>query len=118
MTELPTEAKAVIIGGGVVGCSVAYHLVKLGWRDVVVLERKRLTSGTTWHAAGLIGQLRTTLNLTKLAQYSAELYRGLEAKSMYLVHSCSSPQACIPSQFSGRGGLSMIRQAGQRRRCG
>jgi glycine/D-amino acid oxidase-like deaminating enzyme len=81
MTELPTEAKAVIIGGGVVGCSVAYHLVKLGWRDVVVLERKRLTSGTTWHAAGPIGQLRATVNLTKLAQYSAELYSGLEAET-------------------------------------
>ena len=81
MTELPTEARAVIIGGGVVGCSVAYHLVKLGWRDVVVLERKRLTSGTTWHAAGLIGQLRATVNLTKLAQYSAELYSGLEAET-------------------------------------
>ena len=81
MTGLPTEARAVIIGGGVVGCSVAYHLVKLGWTDVVVLERKRLTSGTTWHAAGLIGQLRATLNLTTLAQYSAELYSGLEAET-------------------------------------
>jgi 4-methylaminobutanoate oxidase (formaldehyde-forming) len=81
MSKLPTEAKAVIIGGGVVGCSVAYHLAKLGWTDVVLLERKRLTSGTTWHAAGLIGQLRATLNLTKLAKYSAELYDGLEAET-------------------------------------
>jgi 4-methylaminobutanoate oxidase (formaldehyde-forming) len=71
----------VIIGGGVVGCSVAYHLAKLGWRDVVLLERKQLTSGTTWHAAGLIGQLRATLNLTKLAKYSAELYGALEAET-------------------------------------
>ncbi|PZN13932.1 MAG: FAD-dependent oxidoreductase, partial [Proteobacteria bacterium] len=77
----PSEAKAVIIGGGVVGCSVAYHLAKLGWKDVILVERKRLTSGTTWHAAGLIGQLRATLNLTKLAKYSAELYLGLEAET-------------------------------------
>src|SRR5579863_6529783 len=78
---IPRKARAVIIGGGVVGCSVAYHLAKLGWRDVVLLERKQLTSGTTWHAAGLIGQLRATLNLTRLAKYSAELYRGLEAET-------------------------------------
>lgn len=78
---LPAEAKAIIVGGGVVGCSVAYHLAKLGWQDVILLERKRLTSGTTWHAAGLIGQLRATLNLTKLAKYSAELYLGLEAET-------------------------------------
>ena len=78
---LPRSARAVIIGGGVVGCSVAYHLAKLGWGDVVLLERKQLTSGTTWHAAGLIGQLRATLNLTRLAKYSAELYRGLEAET-------------------------------------
>ncbi|MEC3860845.1 FAD-dependent oxidoreductase [Mesobacterium sp. TK19101] len=81
MTTLPTHARAVIIGGGVVGCSVAYHLAKLGWTDVVLLERKRLTSGTTWHAAGLIGQLRASSNMTKLARYSAELYTGLEAET-------------------------------------
>jgi 4-methylaminobutanoate oxidase (formaldehyde-forming) len=79
--ELPSDARAVIIGGGVIGCSVAYHLAKLGWRDVVLLERGRLTCGTTWHAAGLIGQLRATLNLTRLAKYSAELYLGLEAET-------------------------------------
>jgi 4-methylaminobutanoate oxidase (formaldehyde-forming) len=81
MTELPHQAQAVIIGGGVVGCSVAYHLAKLGWRDVVLLERKQLTSGTTWHAAGLIGQLRATANMTKLARYGAELYAKLEAET-------------------------------------
>ncbi|MFM2356172.1 MAG: hypothetical protein RLZZ528_1908 [Pseudomonadota bacterium] len=81
MSSLPTHARVVIIGGGVVGCSVAYHLTKLGWTDVVLLERKQLTSGTTWHAAGLIGQLRATANLTKLAKYSAELYGGLEAET-------------------------------------
>ncbi|WP_420858045.1 GcvT family protein [Marivivens marinus] len=78
---LPTNARVVIIGGGVVGCSVAYHLTKLGWTDVVLLERKQLTSGTTWHAAGLIGQLRASSNMTKLARYSAELYTGLEAET-------------------------------------
>jgi glycine/D-amino acid oxidase-like deaminating enzyme len=55
--DLPSHARAVIVGGGVIGCAVAYHLAKLGWREIVLFERKRLTSGTTWHAAGLIGQL-------------------------------------------------------------
>ncbi|PWJ14429.1 GcvT family protein [Jannaschia seohaensis] len=73
---LPTESRAVVIGGGVAGCSVAYHLAERGW-DVVLLERKQLTCGTTWHAAGLIGQLRPNANMTRLARYSAELYRGL-----------------------------------------
>jgi glycine cleavage system T protein len=81
MTALPAKAQAVIIGGGVIGCSVAYHLAKLGWRDVVLIERKELTSGTTWHAAGLIGQLRATANMTKLARYGAELYANLEAET-------------------------------------
>jgi heterotetrameric sarcosine oxidase gamma subunit len=79
--DLPSQARAVIVGGGVVGASIAYHLPKLGWRDVVLLERKRLTSGTTWHAAGLVGQLRATANLTKLAQYTTTLYAGLEAET-------------------------------------
>jgi glycine cleavage system T protein len=79
--SLPSHAQAVIVGGGVVGCSIAYHLAKLGWSDVVLLERKKLTSGTTWHAAGLIGQLRATLNMTRLAQYTAGLYAGLEAET-------------------------------------
>ena len=78
---LPTHARVVIIGGGVIGCSVAYHLTKLGWTDVVLLERKRLTSGTTWHAAGLIAQLRATANMTRLAKYSQELYGALEAET-------------------------------------
>ena len=81
MTELPRHCRVVIIGGGVVGCSVAYHLAHLGWRDVVLLERQRLTSGTTWHAAGLIAQLRATLNMTRLAKYSQELYGSLEAET-------------------------------------
>eukprot|EP01036_Dinobryon_divergens_P052888 gene52888-70709_t len=78
---LPSHARVVIIGGGVVGASIAYHLTKLGWSDVLLLERKRLTSGTTWHAAGLVGQLRATMNLTKLAQYTTNLYAGLEAET-------------------------------------
>ena len=81
MGQVPTKARAVIIGGGVIGCSLAYHLAKLGWKDVVLLERKQLTSGTTWHAAGLIAQLRATANMTKLAKYSQELYGNLEAET-------------------------------------
>jgi 4-methylaminobutanoate oxidase (formaldehyde-forming) len=71
----------VIVGGGVIGCSIAYHLAKLGLTDVVLIERKQLTSGTTWHAAGLVGQLRQSMNMTRLARYTAELYRGLEAET-------------------------------------
>lgn len=78
---IPTKARAVVIGGGVAGCSVAYHLTKQGWKDVVLLERKQLTSGTTWHAAGLIAQLRATKNMTRLAKYSQELYGELEAET-------------------------------------
>ena len=81
MVDLPKAARAVVIGGGVSGCSVAYHLAKAGWTDVVLLERRKLTSGTTWHAAGLIGQLRGSANMTRLAKYSADLYRGLEAET-------------------------------------
>ena len=79
--DIPAKARAVIIGGGVIGCSIAYHLGKLGWKDVVLLERKQLTCGTTWHAAGLIAQLRATQNMTRLAKYSQELYFGLEAET-------------------------------------
>nr|WP_040824745.1 FAD-dependent oxidoreductase [Thalassospira profundimaris] len=78
MANIQDKARVVIIGGGVIGCSVAYHLTKLGWKDVVLLERKELTSGTTWHAAGLIAQLRATANMTRLAKYSQELYGTLE----------------------------------------
>ncbi|UPJ26354.1 FAD-dependent oxidoreductase [Bradyrhizobium sp. CW1] len=81
VTEIPTSAQVVIIGGGIMGCSLAYHLTLRGWTDVLVLERKRLTSGTTWHAAGLVGQLGATHNLTRLAQYSTELYAELERET-------------------------------------
>src|SRR2546428_11013104 len=76
-----TQARVVIIGGGIAGCSVAYRLVKLGWRDVVLLERKQLTSGTTWHAAGLIGRLRGSRTMAGLVRYSADLYPPLEAET-------------------------------------
>lgn len=81
MADLPSAARVVIIGGGIAGCSVAYHLAKLGWNDVVLLERKQLTSGSTWHAAGLIAQLRATANMTRLAKYSQELYGALESET-------------------------------------
>lgn len=81
MASVPSKARAVVIGGGVSGCSVAYHLAKMGWTDVVLLERKQLTSGTTWHAAGLIGQLRGSANMTRLAKYSADLYVKLAAET-------------------------------------
>jgi len=79
--KIPTQARAVIIGGGISGCSVAYHLAKAGWTDIVLLERKQLTCGTTWHAAGLIGQLRGSANMTRLAKYSADLYVKLAAET-------------------------------------
>lgn len=79
--ELPKSAQVVIIGGGIMGCSLAYHLTLRGLTDVVLLERKRLTSGTTWHAAGLVGQLSATHNLTRLAQYTTELYTTLERET-------------------------------------
>lgn len=78
MNAIPSRADVVIVGGGVVGCSIAYHLTKLGIRDVLLLERKQLTCGTTWHAAGLVGQLRATRNLTELAKYTTQLIYDLE----------------------------------------
>ena len=79
--ELPAQAEVVIIGGGIIGCSIAYHLAHLGITDVVLLERRQLTCGTTWHAAGLVPQLRATRNLTTLARYTSELLATLEAET-------------------------------------
>ncbi len=79
--ELPPDAKIVIIGGGIVGCSTAYHLAKMGCNDVVLLEKAKLTSGSTFHAAGLVGQLRTNANITQLLGYSVELYQNLERET-------------------------------------
>jgi heterotetrameric sarcosine oxidase gamma subunit len=77
---LPSRAQAVVIGGGVIGTSVAYHLTELGWTDVLLVEQGELSSGTTWHAAGLVGQLRASESGTRLVQYSSELYAALEGK--------------------------------------
>ena len=79
--NLPGHARVIIIGGGVIGCSIAYHLAKLGIRDVILLERAQLTSGTTWHAAGLLTSLRDTEAQSRLAKYSQELYRSLESET-------------------------------------
>jgi sarcosine dehydrogenase len=81
MAELPSQARAVVIGGGIVGCSTAYHLAKLGWADTIIIERHKLTSGSTHHAAGLVGQLRSSANITQLLGRSVALYRTLEAET-------------------------------------
>jgi glycine/D-amino acid oxidase-like deaminating enzyme len=81
MTPLPTHARVVVVGGGIAGCSTAYHLAKLGMREVVLLEQGKLTCGTTWHAAGLVGQTRATRNATAMSRYGIELYSSLEAET-------------------------------------
>ena len=78
---LPTHARIVIIGGGILGCSIAYHLTKMGEKDVVLVEQHKLTDGATWHAAGLVGQLRSSRNTTRMLEQSVEMYRGLEAET-------------------------------------
>ena len=84
MSVLPNQARVVIIGGGVIGCSVAYHLAKIGWKDVVLLERKQLTSGTTWHAAGLIAQLRGPLRKCRIGEVRPQ-GDHLSGKGLHLV---------------------------------
>ncbi len=79
--KLPKKSKVIIVGGGIVGTSIAYHLTKLGWTDVTLLEQNSLGGGTTWHAAGLVGQLRTTNSMTKINKYSVELYSNLEKET-------------------------------------
>ena len=81
MSVLPTHAEVIIVGGGIAGCSTAYHLAKLGKRDVLLLEQGKLTCGTTWHAAGLIGQMRPNRNMTQMSKYGIELYSTLEAET-------------------------------------
>ena len=79
--NIPTSAKVVVIGGGIAGCSVAYHLTQFGWNDIVLLERDQLTSGTTWHAAGLLGQVGASATITKLRNYSLNLYKKLQEET-------------------------------------
>ena len=79
--ELPSGAKVIIIGGGIAGCSVAYHLAKFGWKDTILFERDQLTSGTTWHAAGLVSQLGPSAAVTKIRKYTTDLYKELEKKT-------------------------------------
>src|SRR5436853_3006172 len=79
--KLPTQAQVVIVGGGIAGASTAYHLTKLGARDVLLLEQGTLTCGTTWHAAGLVGQMRPNRTMTAMSRYGIELYATLEAET-------------------------------------
>ena len=81
--SIPKSTKAIVIGGGVAGCSTAYHLAKFGWKDVILLERDQLTSGTTWHAAGLVSQLGPTAAVTKIRKYTTDLYKELEKKNRF-----------------------------------
>ena len=81
MTPVPSQARVVILGGGIAGASTAYHLAKLGITDVVLLEQGKLTCGTTWHAAGLVGQTRANRNATRMSRYGIELYSSLEAET-------------------------------------
>ena len=116
MNPLPSQARVVIIGGGVIGCSIAYHLSRLGWHDVVLLERKQLTAGTTWHAAGLLTTLRDTETQTKLAKYTQDLYQSLEAEtgqSTGLIR-CGSIQLAMTVDKAGemRRGLHMATSFG------
>src|SRR5688572_33032420 len=79
---LPDRARVVVIGGGIIGCSVAYHLAHMGWRDVVLLERDKVTSGTTWHAAGLMVTFGSTSETsTEMRKYTRKLYSELEAET-------------------------------------
>ena len=116
MKPVPSKARAVIIGGGVAGCSVAYHLARQGWKDVVLLERQQLTCGTTWHAAGLIGQLRATANMTRLAHYSKDLYLKLEEETGVAtgLRQCGS----ITAALTGERREEICRQASMARAFG
>ena len=83
--ELPDRAQVIVVGGGIIGASIAYHLTKRGVSDVLLLEQGQLTGGTTWHAAGLVSQLKSTHSLTKLATYSTRLFEELEDEFPVLV---------------------------------
>ena len=81
MTALPAHAEVVVIGGGIIGCSTAYHLARDHKCDVVLVEQNKLTSGSTWHAAGLVGQLRASASITQVLKYSVDLYKRLDAET-------------------------------------
>ncbi|MCY4314381.1 MAG: FAD-binding oxidoreductase, partial [Gammaproteobacteria bacterium] len=81
MRSLPDKAHVIVVGGGIMGCSTAYHLAGLGIRDVILLERHQISSGSTWHAAGLVGQLRSQAGITQLLGHSVELYQRLEQET-------------------------------------
>ena len=101
LVALPTRARIVIIGGGILGCSIAYHLTKMGEQDVVLLEQHQLTDGATWHAAGLVGQLRSSRNVTRMLEHSVEMYAALEAETGQAVdwHQVGSLRlACSPDR--------------------
>ncbi|MFM9126851.1 MAG: FAD-dependent oxidoreductase, partial [Solirubrobacterales bacterium] len=100
--ELPERARIVIIGGGVGGASIAYHLPGLGEKDVVLLDRNELTSGSTFHSAGLVGQLRSSVTLTEMMMYSAELYRTLEEEAELIAASKMAIEEPPPS-FTAAG---------------
>jgi dimethylglycine dehydrogenase len=108
---MQSEAKVVVIGGGVAGCSLLYHLAKLGWSDVVLIEKDELTSGSTWHAAGLCTQFNSSYNLMKLLKYSLDLYETLEAETGQAVdlHRCGSVRLCTTQErldeFEHRKGI-------------
>ena len=100
-TVVPSQARIVIIGGGIIGCSIAYHLTAMGETDVVLLEQHQLTDGATWHAAGLVGQLRSSRNTTRMLEHSVELYGRLEAETGQAVdwHQVGSLRlACSPER--------------------
>jgi 4-methylaminobutanoate oxidase (formaldehyde-forming) len=97
----PATADVVIIGGGIAGCSVAYHLAKAGCRNVVLLERRELTCGTTWHAAGLVGQLRATLTMTRIAQYTAGLLPLLEDETGRRQGFARTARSASPPRLNG-----------------
>src|SRR5437762_13057289 len=78
--SVPSSARVIVVGGGIAGAAAAYHLTKLGIADVVLLEQGKLTCGTTWHAAGLVGQTRATRNATRMSRYGIELYAALEVE--------------------------------------
>ena len=132
MTELPASAKIVIVGGGIVGASVAYHLGAMGITDVILLERHQLSSGSTWHAAGLVGQLRSNANVTQLLGYSVALYDRLEAETGLATgwkRNGGLRLACTPERWTevraaGDDGAvvrardAAARRRARRRRCG